>query len=220
MAQWLETPAIVVAVVAVLTILWKAAHWKGTVDEHRKTMDEHRGTVASFMKEVGEHRKTMDEHRGTVTSFMKGVDEHRKTMDEHRKTMDEHRGTVTSFMQEIRDKVDRIFERLPPMSAMGGSPLRLTDFGERISEWLDAGAWAADLAPRLRGRVEGKAPFEVDRFSREYVHGDEIGPEWTRRIAACAYEFGADESGVFDVLRIVLRDELLALLGHESKPPA
>ena len=206
MVQWLETPAIVVAVVAVLTILWKTAHWKGTVDEHRKTTDEHRGTVASFMKEVDEHRKTMDEHRGTVTSFMKEVDEHRRT--------------VTSFMKEIRDKVDRIFERLPPMSAMGGSPLRLTDFGERISEWLEAEAWAADLAPRLRGRVEGKAPFEVDRFSREYVRGDEIGPEWARRVAACAYEFGADESGVFEVLRIVLRDELLGLLGHESKPPA
>ena len=220
MAQWLETPAIVVAVVAVLTILWKAAHWKGMVDEYRKTMDEHRGTVTSFMKEVDEHRKTMDEHRGTVASFMKEVDEHRRTVTSFMKEVDEHRRTVTSFMKEIRDKVDRIFERLPPMSAMGGSPLRLTDFGERISKWLEAEAWAADLAPRLRGRVEGKAPFEVDRFSREYVRGDEIGPEWARRVAACAYEFGVDESGVFEVLRIVLRDELLGLLGHESKPPA
>ena len=206
MAQWLETPAIVVAVVAVLTILWKAAHWKGMVDEHRKTMDEHRGTVASFMKEVGEHRKTMDEHRGTVTSFMQEVGEHRKT--------------VTSFMKEIRDKVDRIFERLPPVPVAGMSPRRLTDFGEKISASIAAKAWAADLAPKLRSRVEGKAPFEVDRFSHEYVHGDEIGPEWARRVAACAYEFGTDAAGVLDVLQVVLRDELLALLGHESRPPA
>lgn len=66
--------------------------------------------------------------------------------------------------------------------------------------------------------MEGKAPFEIDRFSREYVRGDEIGPELARRVAACAYELGTDESGVYDVLQVVLRDELLALLGHE--PPA
>lgn len=161
MAQWLETPAIVLAVLAALTILWKAAHWKGTVDEHRTT--------------------------------------------------------VTSFMKEIRDKIDRIFERLPPVPVKRGSPLRLTDFGAQISEWLGADAWATDLAPKLRGQVEEKAPFEIDRFSREYVRGDEIGPEWARRVAACAYEFGTDESGVFDVLQVVLRDKLLALLGHE--PP-
>lgn len=65
MAQWLETPAIVLAVLAALTILWKAAHWKGTVDEHRTT--------------------------------------------------------VTSFMKEIRDKIDRIFERLPPVPVKRGS---------------------------------------------------------------------------------------------------
>ena len=170
MSQWLETPAIVIAAIAVLTILWKAAHWKGTVDEHRKTMDEHRRTVASFMK-------------------------------------------------EIRDKIDRIFERLPPVPVAGMSPRRLTDFGEKISASIGAEAWAADLAPRLRGRVEGKAPFEVDRVSREYVR-DEIGPEWSRRVAACAYDFGTDASGVLDVLQVVLRDELLGLLGHESKPPA
>ena len=169
-------------------------------------MDEHRGTVTSFMKEVDEHRKTMDEHRGTVTSFMKEVDEHRRT--------------VASFMKEIRDKIDRIFERLPPVPVAGMSPRRLTDFGEKISASIGAEAWAADLAPRLRGRVEGKAPFEVDRFSREYVRGDEIGPEWSRRVAACAYDFGTDASGVLDVLQVVLRDELLGLLGHESKPPA
>lgn len=169
MAQWLETPAIVLAVLAVLALLWKAAHWKGTVDEYRKTMDEHRGTVASFMK-------------------------------------------------EIRDKIDRIFERLPPVPVAGMSPRRLTDFGKEISASVSAEAWAADLAPKLRGRVEGKAPFEIDRFSREYVRGDEIGPELARRVAACAYELGTDESGVYDVLQVVLRDELLELLGHE--PPA
>lgn len=120
MAQWLETPAIVVAVLAVLALLWKAAHWKGTVDEYRKTMDEHRGTVASFMK-------------------------------------------------EIRDKIDRIFERLPPVPVKRGSPLRLTDFGAQITSHQPDGG--ADAYPRGFGGCSGRTPTEAMRYPWRRSHG-------------------------------------------------
>ena len=131
----------------------------------------------------------------------------------------EHRGSVSKFMEEIRDDIKKIFERLPPVPVAGSSPLRLTDFGDRIAAWLKADAWAAGLAPELRSQLEGKAPFEIDRFSREHVR-EHLAPEWRERVAACAYEFGTGTSGVLDVLQVVLRDELLKLLGHESDPPS
>ena len=45
MSQWLEILAIIGAIITVLTVLWKAGHWKGTVDEKL-------GSVGMFMEEI------------------------------------------------------------------------------------------------------------------------------------------------------------------------
>ena len=59
MGQWLESPLTITAIVgtlglliAVVGVVWKLGQWKGGVDEHRKTMEDHRTTVAEFMKEI------------------------------------------------------------------------------------------------------------------------------------------------------------------------
>ena len=129
-------------------------------------------------------------------------------VEEHRKGADEHRKTVSDFMAEIRGDIKQILGRLSP-SMEGASPLRLTPFGEKMSEWLKAKAWAASPAPSLRTRVEGMQPAKIDLFCREYVRGIELGDDWEQRVIDCAYEFGTDSSAVHDVLHIELRDALL-----------
>lgn len=117
--------------------------------------------------------------------------------------------TFKEFMREIRDDIKKIFSRLPPAPVSASSPLRLTDFGKQIEEHLNARDWARSLAPTLSNEVAGKQPFEIDAFSKAYVHG-ELEEDWNVKVASCAYEFGIDRDGVLSVLRVVLRDALLS----------
>ena len=48
--------------------------------------------------------------------------------------------TLESFMEEIRADIKRIFERIGPATATGGSPIGLIDSGRKISARLDPGA--------------------------------------------------------------------------------
>lgn len=44
------------------------------------------------------------------------------------------RSNFKDFMYEVRTRLDKIFERLPPPPPLTtGSPIRLTDLGQRIS---------------------------------------------------------------------------------------
>ena len=113
--------------------------------------------------------------------------------------------------EEIRKDIKRIFHLLrSPVS--GDSPLRLNTFGRDIAAKFGVGgaeAWAAHLAPSLEPAVAGMADFEIDGFADKYVRG-ELDAQTERSIAKCAYEVGADRDVVLLVLRVVLRDALLA----------
>ena len=123
-------------------------------------------------------------------------------------TVDLKLNQFTDFAKEVRDDIKQIFLRLPPVPVAGSSPLRLTDFGEKMADFMRAKPWASDLAPSLQAEVAGKRPFEVDEFSRGYVQS-RLNDELKERVAACAYEFGVDRDAVLRVLQVVLRDELL-----------
>ena len=113
----------------------------------------------------------------------------------------------TRFAKEVRDDIKLIFLRLPPAPVAGASPLQLTDFGEKMADFMKAKPWASAIGPSLLAEVAGKRPFEVDDFSRGYV--ETRLQDLKERAAACAYEFGVDRDDVLKVLRVVLRNELL-----------
>ena len=115
---------------------------------------------------------------------------------------------VRQDLKEVRQDIKQIFLRLPPPPVAGDSPLQLTDFGEKMADFTKAKSWASDLAPSLRADVAGKRPFEVDEFSRSFVHG-RLSDDMKESVAACAYEFGVERDAVLKVLQVVLRNELL-----------
>lgn len=115
---------------------------------------------------------------------------------------------VRQELKEVRQDIKQIFLRLPPPPVAGDSPLQLTDFGEKMADFTKAKSWASDLAPSLRADVVGKRPFEVDEFSRSFVHG-RLQDDMKESVAACAYEFGVERDAVLKVLQVVLRNELL-----------
>ena len=46
--------------------------------------------------------------------------------------------TLKEFMAEIRADIKKIFERLPERGVVAGSPLRLTEKGEKMADLVDA----------------------------------------------------------------------------------
>ena len=95
-----------------------------------------------------------------------------------------------------------------------GSPLRVSEFGEKICERTGARQWARETAPQLRERLNDLRPFRIDEFSREYVD-NELDHATQERVAECAYELGTERHGVRAVLAVLLRDELLRLTGQK-----
>lgn len=119
---------------------------------------------------------------------------------------------LDEFTTEIREKLDEVFRRLPvsPAGVKTGSPLTLTDFGKTMSANMDAATWAAELAPTLQAELVGKRAFQIDAFSRKYVYEHMRHDE---RVAKCMYEMGVERDNALQVLGVVLRDQLIALLG-------
>ena len=159
MIEWFDTPQVIVASVALLSLVggfiylvWRVARWTGSVDNKLSSLTEN--------------------------------------------------------VREIRADIKRLFSALPPLPVAGSSPLRLTEFGEEIAANMNAKEWASGLKPELLPEVEGREPFEVDEFCRDYVQ-EKLPEEWRRKIAKYAYEFGIDKDGVEKVLTVVLREELL-----------
>ena len=133
---------------------------------------------------------------------------------------------VRADIREIRSKIESILDRLPPVPARDGSPLRLTDLGERITKTLGGRAWAQETAAVLAERAQGKQPYDIQELCTAYVR-EEFAPtaELDAQIKACAYESSLKREQVLEVLAIELRDVLLELSGQpvprarsDSKP--
>ena len=80
---------------------------------------------------------------------------------------------------------------------------------------IEPAEWLAASTERLRPEADGLEPFEVDALCQRHVESS-LDTEWQRRVARTAYELGIDNRAVEDVLRVLLRDALLA----NASPPA
>ena len=123
------------------------------------------------------------------------------------------RENFKNFMKEIRDKIDKIFERLPaPPPIATSSPLQLTDFGEKISACADGKNAADAIANEIVQQAEGMNPYQIQEFSKEYMKNTfEPTPDQFTKFGNCAYEHGVKYDQVLEVIAIELRDRLLKL---------
>ncbi len=126
--------------------------------------------------------------------------------------VDTDRGNFREFMTEVRADIKEILRRMPPVPVAGSSPLRLTEFGEELSAWINAHAWAASVAPTVP-LAGGEKPFQLDAVAERYTK-ENLDGHMDQQMAECAFEFGINKEGVRDVLRVVLRDALLERTGQ------
>ncbi len=71
-------------------------------------------------------------------------------------SLDSRLDSFENVVEEIREDIKQIFSRLPRKPVEGSSPVRLTDYGERISATVDALEWARPQAPDPVVDAKGK----------------------------------------------------------------
>jgi len=67
--------------------------------------------------------------------------------------------------KRLEKKIDAIL--MPAFSS--SSPLRLTEFGERLSKEIEAKEWAVAFAPSLIEKYEGKLAYDMQEICIEYA---------------------------------------------------
>lgn len=166
MSEFLNSPLVLIPVLAVIGLVFAIGKWVGGVNEHKRGIEQ-------------------------------GFADQRKALSD--------------FMSEIRNDIKNILSRLPPATVAGGSPLRLTELGQAVSDALDVSAWAERTAPTLSARTQGKQPHEIQDLCFAYIV-EEFQPDedMDTKINASAYENGIEREQVLRVLAIELRDKLLA----------
>ena len=119
------------------------------------------------------------------------------------------RSSFKEFMKEVRDDIKEILQRLPNPPLSASSPLRLTDFGEKIAHNISAGEWADQIVEEVSKEVIGKSPYEIQEFCFTHVQSLKVSPDQKLLLDNCAYEHGIDVETVLKVLGVVVRDKLL-----------
>ena len=124
--------------------------------------------------------------------------------------VDSDLSTLKAFMTEIRADIKSILERVRPVTVAAGSPLQLTGFGKTIAESFGAEDWARESVSSVAtpNEMVVKEPYQIDELCNEYVQ-NKIASEEYNRVQGCAYKHGIEPNDVLQVLRVVLRDQIL-----------
>ena len=206
MEDWLtdriSNPTSILAAIAVIALLWHGARWTQRMEAGQQTFRDGLKELRDGLKELGDGLKELGDRMDAQRALLEErIEKESRTLrDEVRNQQSETRGTLDTLLLRMGGT-----ER----TAAGSSPLKLTEFGKRIEADLKPGKWVAATAERLRPETDGLEPFEIDALCDEYVR-NRLDKEWRRQVARAAYEFGSDDRAVGDVLRILLRDALLA----------
>lgn len=120
---------------------------------------------------------------------------------------------MDAYMDEIRKDFREIINKLGSNTVAGKSPRKLNELGESISQVLDANTWATRTASEVFSRVEGKHPYEIQKFCEDFLRR-EFNPseDFLQKMMDCAYNNAISIEEVQDVLVIELRDALLNML--------
>ena len=181
LSNWSSNPTIIVAVIAIIGLIWQGGRWTGRMENGLKSLGERMGAK--------------------LTRLEARIDTGLKTLrDEMRHEHAETRRTLDTLLLRVGGGTP---------STAGNSPLKLTEFGKKIEAMIEPAEWVTVTREQLRPETDGLEPFEIDALCQRHV-GSSLDTEWQRRVARTAYELGTDNRAVEDVLRVLLRDALLA----------
>ncbi len=129
-------------------------------------------------------------------------------------------GGMNEWKKAVNDKLEDIFERLPPKAVAGTSPLALTEFGKSISKELDAESWAKkEVKKEPFFSLQRKPEYEIHRFCADYIRQRKFSDadNFRSKMLSCAYNHGTTINEVEDALAVVLRDAVLEIEPYKHR---
>ena len=202
--------------------------WIGNVNADRKSFKEVMNEVKTELVSL---RESMNEVKTELVSLRESVKEvkvdqkllrksvkevkaDQKLLRESVKEVKADQKSLWESMKRVEANISHIPEHLPPPAVVEtNSPIRLSNFGTKISANLSADKWAAEHAACLADKASGKQEFEIFEMCVEYVAGQfDNDPDLNRYFRKGAYEIGTGVEQVKKVHEVELRDALLALL--------
>lgn len=136
-----------------------------------------------------------------------------------RGSVDTDRTNFEKFMAEIREKIDKIFDRLGSVEghlsavSVSQSPIRLNSLGESVSGDIGAKEWAGRLVDAVRAPTRAMGAYDVQQFCFAHADDMQLSDDEQDLIKDVAFNRGVSEFDVRRVLGIELRDKVLALRG-------
>lgn len=121
---------------------------------------------------------------------------------------------IESKFSAINTRLDNIWSHISgsPATTRAESPIRLTEFGHRISSEWRARDWVRPHAEHLKSQAFGKEEFEVYELCKDYIENYRFTTEERRSLHSVAYENGTTVDRVYEVLIIELRDRILQII--------
>jgi len=106
--------------------------------------------------------------------------------------VDADRDSFKEFMSHVRSQIDEILERLQGVTPVAerASQIRLNELGQKVSDSAKARDWASRNLEEAKRRVEGRPPFEVQKFCFEFASEQNLTGEEKQVIQQVAFDNG------------------------------
>ena len=233
---------LIATTVALGGILLTAGIWIGNINSDRKSFKEFMKEVKAKLELLGQSLEevkleqrsfsasleevkleqrsfgdSLKEVQAEQRSFGDSLKEVQAEQRSFRESLEEVKAEQRTFgesLKQVEEKITNIPERLlSPAVVETNSPIKLSDFGRKISANLSVDRWAADHALRLVNKASGKQEFEIFEMCVKYV-ADQFDSDLdlNKYSRKGAYEVGTDVEKVKRVYAVELRDALLAHL--------
>ena len=133
---------------------------------------------------------------------------------------------ISSLKKEMQ-RFARFVDRWEPILIMNfeksmeshKSPINLTDYGEEVSQVIDAESLATEYSAQLKAKLEGKSAYEIQEYCFNYAKDEMLAdiknnhPEQYKALTDYAYKEGKEVKKIMRVMGIVLRNKLLDMNG-------
>lgn len=135
------------------------------------------------------------------------------------------RTSFQEFIKEIRDDIKKILWGLNPETrpSESASPLRLSAYGKKISDDIQAETVVSPYVPVLKARVKGATVYGIQETCMDYARNEFMAAlraanaKQADDLEIYAYNHGIPLYDVLEVIGIVLRGQVFASLGIEQE---
>lgn len=129
---------------------------------------------------------------------------------------------IEGDVKEIKDGIRSIVKRLPVPPVMGSEfPLRLTEYAHSLAEDLETHRWAHEVSDAAIKRVKefaGANAYDIQKTCLDFVKGFK-NEQWVDFWKDCSYRRGIKIEVAYEILAIVLRDEISGRVAVQQVEP-